>query len=252
MMQLEFALDEAPPQVEPRTGQSLRRIALPGGPMWYAFMRARRKTLTIVVARGRVEVRSPRWTPIADIERFIREKEPWIRRRLEEARREPPRFSWREGEPLPVLGEALRLTVREGLPGVHRKEDRIEVHLASGAGTPMLRARVLEWLFGEAKRIFVERVRLYAPRLEVPEPEVRLSNARTRWGSCSAQGRVLLNWRLVHVPVRLIDYVVAHELAHLRHLNHSRRFWALVERVYPECRAARRELNRLEKLLPEI
>jgi predicted metal-dependent hydrolase len=251
-MQLEFALDDAPRLVEPRPGQAVRRVLLSAGPLWYSFERARRKTLTIVVARGRVEVRAPRWTPNADIEAFIRAKESWIRRRLEEARREPPRFSWREGERLPVLGEALRLAVRHGPTGVRRANDRIEVQLAPGAGTPMLRASVLEWLFAEARRVFLERIRVYAPRMGVPEPELRLSNARTRWGSCSPAGRVLLNWRLIHVPLRLVDYVIAHELAHIRHLDHSRRFWALVERVYPDCRAARRELNRLEKLLPEI
>jgi predicted metal-dependent hydrolase len=252
MMQLEFALEEAQSRQEQRAAQGLRQLALPGGTLWFGFVRARRRTLTIVVQRGRVEVRSPRWTPIADVEAFLREKERWIRRRMEEARREPPRLSWREGERLPVLGEQLRITLRNDAAGVRRGEDCIEVCWSPGASPAMLRASVLEWLFAQAREVFRERVGLYAPRLKVKEPEVRLSNARTQWGSCSAHGRVLLNWRLIHVPVRLIDYVVAHELAHLKELNHSRRFWALVESVYPDCRAARRELNRLEKQLPEI
>ncbi|OFZ71452.1 MAG: hypothetical protein A2W04_08810 [Betaproteobacteria bacterium RBG_16_64_9] len=105
---------------------------------------------------------------------------------------------------------------------------------------------------GEARRIFVERVAYFAPRLEVPAPEVRLSNARTQWGSCSARGRVLLNWRLVHMPLTLVDYVVTHELAHLRELNHSRPFWALVGSLYPAYASARRELERLGRQLPEL
>lgn len=248
MMQLEFALDEAPPRLKP--GQGLRQLALPGGLLWFSFVRARRRTLTILVRHGRVEVRAPRWTSIADVESFIRDKESWIRRRLLEARRAPPRLSWREGEQLPFLGENLRIALRDDFAGVRCAENRIEVSPRSSA--TLLRAAVLEWLFARAREIFRERVGLYAPRLKVKEPEVRLSNAKTQWGSCNSHGRVLLNWRLIHVPVRLIDYVVAHELAHIRELNHSPRFWALVESIYPDCRAARRELNRLEKELPEI
>jgi predicted metal-dependent hydrolase len=250
MMQLEFALDQAPPQ-QVRPGGSLRRLMLPGGWLWYGFVRARRRTLTIVVDRDRVEVRAPRWTPIGEIEAFIRDKEPWIRRRVAEGRRAPPAFSWREGEQLPVLGEPVRIALAGGA-GTRRSGNRIEVGLAQDAPAPLLRAAVLEWLASEATRLFAQRVAEYAPRLGVPIPEMRLSNARTQWGSCNARGRVLLNWRLIHVPLRLIDYVVVHELAHLRELNHSQRFWALVEKAYPGCRGARRELNRIEKQLPEL
>jgi predicted metal-dependent hydrolase len=247
-MQLEFALDEALPRH--RAGASLRRVELPGGLLWYGFVRASRKTLTIVVERGLVEVRAPRWTPIAEIEAFIREKERWIRRRIDDARRTAPPFAWREGERLPVLGEPLRIVVGHTASGVERSGDALIVAPRSQAGAQALREPVLEWLCEQAKTVFAERVALYAARIDVPYPELRLSNARTQWGSCNARGRVLLNWRLVHAPVRLIDYVVAHELAHLRELNHSRRFWALVEKAYPDCRGARRELNRLEKQLP--
>src|SRR6185503_1641680 len=220
-----------------------RRIQLPGGLIWYGFVRARRKTLTIVVERGLVEVRAPRWTPFTEIEAFIREKERWIRRRIDEARRVAPPFSWKEGERLPVLGEPLRLVAAEPGSGVRRSGDALQVGVQPAA----MRAAVLEWLLAEARRVFLERIAVFAPRVGVRVPEIRLSNARTQWGSCNARGRVLLNWRLVHAPLRLVDYVVAHELAHLRELNHSRRFWALVEQAYPECRTARRELNRLEK-----
>jgi len=79
-----------------------------------------------------------------------------------------------------------------------------------------------------------------------------LSDARTRWGSCGASGRVLINWRLMLLPPHLIDYVVMHELAHLREPNHSTRFWNIVASTYPGHRAARRELNALAHMLPEL
>ena len=80
--------------------------------------------------------------------------------------------------------------------------------------------------------------------LAVAPPTLRLSNARTRWGSCHASGRILLNWRLIQMPARLIDYVVVHELAHLREMNHSPRFWAVVAREIPDHTARRHEIRR--------
>jgi predicted metal-dependent hydrolase len=215
-------------------------------------VRARRRTVTILIERARVEVRSPRWTPIAEIEAFLREKERWIRRRIEETRRQPAPFVWREGERLPLLGEALRIELSSFTDGVRRAGQSIEVGLPRGCAAARLRTAVLEWLKSEAKRVFLERVALLAPRLAVPAPELKLSNARTQWGSCNARGRVRLNWRLVHLPLTLVDYVVAHELAHLRELNHSPRFWALVGSLCPGYALARRELERLGRQLPEL
>jgi predicted metal-dependent hydrolase len=242
-MQLELAIE--PP---PTRAGSPRRALLGGGTLWYSLVRARRRTLSIVVDRSRVEVRAPRWTPINEIERFLADKEPWIRRRIDDARRGAAPFAWRDGEQLPVLGETLRLA----LTAVHGRIERVGDRIEAGVSPSQLRAAVLDWLRGEARRVFAERVALFVPRLGVRAPDVRLSNARTQWGSCSARGRILLNWRLVHMPIPLIDYVVAHELSHLRELNHSPRFWTLVGSLYPAYEAARAELERLGRRLPEL
>jgi predicted metal-dependent hydrolase len=251
-MQLEFPFEAPPVTRKPRGEATLRRIVLSQIPIWYRFVRARRRTLSIVVRRSGVEVRAPRWTPIAAVEHFIREKARWVLVRIEEMRREPPVFAWREGERLPLLGVPTPIVFSTSLAEVRCVNERLEVGLALGMGAPRLRATVIAWMRAEARRIFHSRVAFYARRLGLPEPELRLSNARTQWGSYSARGRVLLNWRLLHMPLALIDYVVAHELAHVKELNHSRRFWALLESIYPDCRAARREIKRLEKELPEL
>jgi predicted metal-dependent hydrolase len=238
-----------------RPGAVLRHLALPGGALRYGLLRARRRTLTIVVQRGAVEVRAPRWTPLGEVERFLREKEHWIRRRLAESRRLVPAFTWQSGESLPFLGESIVLAPDATVATTTQVGQRL---IVAGAGTepfvdaPALRKAVIAWLRDQALALFAQRVAEYAPRLEVPVPLLGLSNARTQWGSCNARGRILLNWRLIHVPVRLVDYVVAHELAHLREMNHSRRFWALVECAYPGWRAARVELNGIEKRIPNL
>jgi predicted metal-dependent hydrolase len=103
-----------------------------------------------------------------------------------------------------------------------------------------------------ASTLFCERTTLYARKLGVAVPRVSLSSARTRWGSCSEKGGIRINWRLIHLPLTLIDYVVAHELAHLIEMNHSQRFWAVVASVYPEWRAARRELKSRAAVMPII
>lgn len=90
---------------------------------------------------------------------------------------------------------------------------------------------------------FRARVSHYCDALGLPHPEVKLSKARSRWGSCHSAGRILLNWRMIQMPQALIDYVVAHEVAHLREMNHSRRFWDLVGRLVPDYKSRRRLLR---------
>jgi hypothetical protein len=102
---------------------------------------------------------------------------------------------------------------------------------------------VTEWLREQALACFHTRIAHYAPRLRVPAPELRLSEARTRWGSCHPAGRVLINWRLIQMPLRLVDYVVVHELAHLKEMNHSPRFWRTVASIIPDYAARRTEIR---------
>ncbi len=242
--------DAVPLRERPGT---LRRVGLATGVLQYRFVRARRRTIGIFVHRGEVEARAPRWVSIAEVEAFMREKARWISRRLAEARLEPAPFRWTEGERLPLLGGSARLTAAPGAAAVHQDGDRLMLPVGALA---RWRELTLDWLRGSALALFRERVRHYAATLGVAEPSLGLSNAQTQWGSCwrrrGEHGRVLINWRLYHLPPRLTDYVVAHELAHLRELNHSARFWAVVESLYPEYRAARVELNQLGRQLPTL
>jgi predicted metal-dependent hydrolase len=102
---------------------------------------------------------------------------------------------------------------------------------------------VMQWYRNEALRVFEECVEYFAPQLQVSPCEIKLSAARTQWGSCTVRGVVRLNWQLVKMPLHLIDYVVVHELAHLVEMNHSPAFWSVVERACPEYRKCRAELR---------
>jgi len=236
------------------SGGTARRVVLASGAvLHYRFVRARRRTIGIVVRRGQVEARAPRHVARAEVEAFIRHKERWIAKRLTESLPEQPPFGWTEGEALPVLGHPARLTAATGACTVRLADGRLELPPAAPA---RWRELTVEWLRRTALELFRARVPHYAALLGAREPSLGLSNARTQWGSCrrirGEAGRVLLSWRLVHLPPYFTDYVVAHELAHLREHNHSSRFWAIVAQLFPDYLSARRELNRLGRALPRL
>jgi predicted metal-dependent hydrolase len=106
------------------------------------------------------------------------------------------------------------------------------------ADTDQIRDRVQAWMQAEARVLFAQRLVVYCERLGVAVGQWKLSSARTRWGSCTADGTIRLNWRLLHFPLSAIDYVIAHEIAHRREMNHGPKFWRTVESVFPEFRAA--------------
>ena len=234
------------PPIPEKAGRA-HQVQLASGVLSYRLVRARRRTIGLWVEAEGVQVRAPRHATLADIEGFIREKEHWIRKRLAAPRRVP--FVWQAGARLPWLGRTVTLTLRHGETGAWLSEEGLEFGLADGAS---LRERAIDWMRGRALEFFRERVAELARLYELRVLAVGLSNAQTRWGSCGRNGRILLNWRLMMLPPHLIDYVAAHELAHLRELNHSQRFWDIVALLYPDHRAARRELNARAPTLPDL
>jgi hypothetical protein len=239
----------SPPEVEGRT----RYVQLGTRVVTYRLRRARRKTISLTVDRNGLTASAPRWVPVAEVETFIRTKARWVCAKLDEqAKRARPPFEWRIGAALPVLGSPARLALAPHLRATRLAGDRIEVALAQEDTVTALRENVLRFLRLHARDVFGERVSEMAARAGRPPPVTRLSNARTQWGSCQPDGRIFLSWRLVHLDLHLVDYVVAHEVAHLDEMNHSPRFWRGVERLYPEWRSARRELREREHTLPEL
>jgi predicted metal-dependent hydrolase len=250
LTQSQLQFDAEPSRAVTGTAQ---RVVLSGRVLHYRFVRARRRTIGIVVRRGEVEARASRHVALAEVESFIRKKERWIARRLAESTCGPPALRWTEGEAIQVLGQTARLSASPGTINVHMTYDQLALPPAAFA---RWRDLTIEWLRAIALDLFRERVRHYASLLGVCEPSVGLSNAQTQWGSCrrtrGGAGRVLINWRLVQLPPHLTDYVVAHELAHLREPNHSPRFWAIVAQLFPDYLSSRRELTRLGRALPTL
>ncbi|HRN77108.1 MAG TPA: SprT family zinc-dependent metalloprotease [Ottowia sp.] len=244
-----------------------REIALGRAQVAYEFRRGQRRTIGFTIGADGLVVSAPRWTSLTEVEAALRAKEGWIvakldQARIRQARLESARIEWREGAGIPFLGEELILVLdprqrhgrggavlaaaADALPGVPRQA--LHVGLPQDATPEQLRDTCQAWLMRQARRIFTARLDHFAPQLDVRWQRLGLSSAGTRWGSASADGSIRLNWRLVHFSQPVIDYVVVHELAHLREMNHSPRFWQHVQAVLPDYAERRSTLR--EQLLP--
>ncbi len=204
----------------------------------------RRRRISLTVDEQGLRVGAPWRASDHAIDDLLRKHASWILKKLAEwhARRPPPRH-WQDGDTLMLQGQALRLTLASGLQDIQLHHDRMVVSPGQAGSADAIRTTVTDWLRRQALQCFRERVAHFHPLLEVAEPEIRLSNARTRWGSCHVNGRIRLNWRLIQFPLRLVDYVVVHELAHLVEMNHSPRFWDAVARLIPDYGARRSEIR---------
>lgn len=213
--------------------------------MSYTVKRSRRRgSITLTIDEQGLRVGAPWQASRRAIENLLRKHHNWVLKKLAEwqERRAPPR-NWRDGATLMLLGEPLRLTLTPAPRSTARCGDRLLVGSPAQPPPDEIANQVMAWLREQALACFHARVAHYLPQLAVPAPEVRLSNARTRWGSCHAAGRIHLNWRLIQLPLRLIDYVIVHELAHLEEMNHTPRFWRAVARVIPDYAASKSEIR---------
>ncbi len=235
-----------------------RTVLLDGHAVGYEFRRARRRSIGFVVGTEGLSVSAPRWVALAEVELALRAKAGWILRKLQEQQERAQRLHaakvvWQDGTTIPYLGETVIVLLDARVSGAQLNSDgqalpgvpRLTLHLGlpHGASQDQIREAVQSWLQRQARRVFEERCAHFAPRLGVRVQRLSLSSAATRWGSASASGAVRLNWRLIHFALPVIDYVVTHELAHLREMNHSAAFWEVVRSVLPEYEKSRGALR---------
>ena len=274
---LSLFFEEAAPETAPPSqsatpdapgGERSRQVVLAGEPTCYQLRRARRRTIGFQIDDRGLTVSAPRWVSLRDIEAALIEKERWIRRKLSQwqdykARHQLPQIRWACGGSLPYLGSTLTLRLRPEAQAtaLHRPTEAnaavaadaathsaiapVELHVALPAQAleAQIRDSVQAWLQGEARRLLGERLALLAARMDAKPAGLSLSSARTQWGSCTHDGRIRLNWRLIHFALPVIDYVVAHELAHLKEMNHGPRFWNTVAELLPGFEEAREQIR---------
>ena len=236
-----------------------REIRLGKALVGYECKRVRRRSIGMVVSDEGLSVRAPAWVSWSDIEVALRAKERWICAKLldqrERARkRVSAQIDWRAGCQFPYLGEPVTVVLDPMVSGARFQPASLDaapcrhtlrLGLPHQAEADQIRDAVQAWMQRQAHELFAQRVQHFAAQLGVHVTRIALSSARTRWGSASADGSIRLHWRLMHFSHSVIDYVVAHELAHLREMNHSPRFWDVVRSVMPEFDAARDQLRRV-------
>jgi len=229
-----------------------RSITLAGKQVAYQLRRSRRRTIGLAIDQRGLRVGAPLQARLGDIESLIRQHGEWVLDKLAAWRERPAaeKLAVADGTVISALGAALTVTVT---PGSRQRwlfsGDKLHLFVPPAVAASAVLEKALR---EKARAVFGERLAHFAPGLGVATPPLRLSAARTRWGSCSHHGGISLNWRLVFMPLPVVDYVVAHELAHLREMNHSPRFWSVVEQLCPDWRARRLELRQLGRQIPQF
>ncbi len=239
-----------------RHPRATREVLLDGKLVGYEVKRRKRRTIGFSIGAEGLAVSAPKWVPLYEIDQAVQGKSGWILKKLHETRErslrhEAARIEWKDGATLPFLGEPVTLRIdplcahtalcheaHTGLSG-----QSLHIALPDSATPDQIRDAVRGWLQLQAKSIFTQRLDHFMPQLGVQWRKLSLSSAATRWGSASASGSIRLNWRLLHFSLPVIDYVVVHELSHLRVMDHSPRFWAAVCEVIPDYAALRRQLK---------
>lgn len=219
----------------------------------YTLIRSQTRTrsTTIAIKDGEVVVRAPQRLPLSTIERFIEEKLDWIREVLaQDVGKSLPKKQFVNGELLPYLGELVPLEVKEmqrARPYVMKKEDRFLLLLPIAWKVKnrreILRKLMEDWYIKRGRIFIAERVAVFAQQLGVKFGHVRLKRVTTRWGSCSSEGNLNFNWKLMLGPQEILDYVVVHEVCHIVHHHHQRSFWELVATLDKDYRRHRRWLK---------
>lgn len=235
---------------------SLRQIELHGRAIPYTLRRSRRRTIGLAIDHRGLRVGAPNAARLVEIEALLRKHGHWVLNKLDSWQGQVPAGPLEVGDGLQLPWQGGTLTVRLAAASSRRSlavwsADRQEVTLclAPAANARLHLRKALQQRAGE---VLAERLARLAAHYGVAQPPLALSSARTRWGSCSVKGAIRLNWRLLFMPLPVIDYVVAHELAHLKQMNHSPRFWSEVERLCPEWQRRRVELRQLGRDLPNL
>lgn len=241
--QAELPFPDRPSLTEDETP---RTVALGDRIVPYVLRRSRRRSIGLTIDERGLRVGAPYRSTLAEVETLILKHGDWVARKLDEWRnrqRLTPK-TIADGSEIAYLGANLVLRLTHGGNEI-QWDDAAPLALTLALRSPMDAERLLERaLCQKALSVFRQRLAFFAERFELPPPPLALTAARTRWGSCSLKSGIRLNWRLIHHRLELIDYVVVHELAHLREMNHSKRFWAIVGRHCPNFRHLRQELRR--------
>ena len=217
--------------------------------MWngkYTLVRSQRKTIALYIKDGALQVRSPQRLSIHEIEKIVLSKEKWIRNgllRSFEKKLSRDSFELKYGDLVTYRGEPCQIVAKQGSrSGYEHKQFFVPPDLSS----KQIMSACIKVYKVLAKLDIIQKVNHFAKQMSVKPASVKINSARTRWGSCSMKRNLNFSWRLIMADDDVIDYVVVHELAHLRQMNHSAQFWEIVEQTIPDYQSRRQRLKDLQ------
>lgn len=222
-------------------------LTLPSGvQLHYLLERRQRRTVGLKITADGLIVHAPKRISQSLLDSLITQKADWILKKLNTRNENRiPALQWQDGEQLLLLGNSVTLSLRHDARSraVSHQPGLLELAMPNHDESAAVARKVLQWYKKQALADFARRLEIFSAKLGVTLPKLLISNARTRWGSCNSKREIRLNWRLLQAPPHLINYVVCHELAHLKEMNHSAKFWAVVASIYPDYKAAEKELK---------
>ena len=227
-------------------------LTLPSGDqLHYQLERRQRRTVGLKITQAGLVIHAPKRISQSQLEDIIVQKADWVLRKLASVTANRiPEIQWQHGEQLLFLGNAITLTIEHNARSKAVEYEPGVLQLAMPNQDEMLIARkVVQWYKKQAITDFTRRLEIFSSKLGVKFTSLTLSNAASRWGSCNSKKEIRLNWRLLQAPPHIINYVVCHELAHIKEMNHSARFWATVESIFPDYKAAEKELKAISPQL---
>jgi hypothetical protein len=208
------------------------------------IIRTKRKSIALIIEQdGRLVVRAPMRVSDADIKHLVKQKEGWIREKQKQVKDKSTQSTpkvYMDGEEFLYLGKSYKLKIVTDLNPALVLSRKFYLSLRA---LPKAESVFTKWYRDQARAVISERVKLYAARHGFKYRKIRITSARTRWGSCSSMGNLNFTWRLVMAPPEVIDYVVVHELAHLQVNNHSKEFWNQVGCIMPDYKKRLRWLK---------
>ena len=217
----------------------------------YLLEHRARRTIGLKITESGLVVHAPKRLYAYQLNQILQDKSGWILNKLKTREAKIiDKIQWIDGEQLLYMGQDITLKVIESnTKFIHFERNELAVHAPTINIHAACRASVLNWYNKRAALDFNRRLEVFANKLGVVTPPLALSNAKSRWGSCNSRGQVRLSWRLLQAPPHIINYVICHELAHLKQMNHSTQFWTVVEDLFPNYKIAEKELKSLSPLL---
>lgn len=207
----------------------------------YEIKYSKRKTVAIYInSEGKVEVRCPKRTRKSDIEEFINQKQKWIEKKLSELRNQSKVFL-RAGETSLYLGDEYPIINTDGEEGFYGEA----FHILKSEDEQYVYDALKQIYIQKAKDLIPQRVHKYEEIMGLCASKIGITSANTRWGSCSAKNSLNFTWKLIMADLDTIDYVVVHELAHIKEKNHSKNFWSLVGLYKPDYKDSKKKLRYL-------